>query len=182
MIRVRLAIVSLLVLCIVACGQVASPSANNTERLSNVNVVSSPVASSTPIASPTATPNPQSREREAQLGGRTERIQFARGRTSAVIRGETPPAAFDRYTVAAREGQRMSVRVESEEEAVKFDVYIPAADPEDYENYIFLTTPNERARWGTTRWSGRLPQTGDYEIEVGSRPGGARYTLTVTIR
>ncbi len=75
-----------------------------------------------------------------------ERVEFAAGSNTVLLRGRTPVAAFDHYTVTAREGQQMSVQIESQDDLVKFDVYIPAADPEDYENYIFLTTPDGSAR------------------------------------
>lgn len=56
-------------------------------------------------------------------------------------------------------------------------------------NAVFdVTTPANKAgqrrslKRETVSWSGTLPQTGDYQIVVGTTRGNASYRLQVTIR
>ena len=101
------------------------------------------------------------------------RVQFPKGRTTAVLKGKTRGNAeegnedFVRYKLRAREGQRMIVRLVTPGKRARFLIYLPDSD--------YLTEG--------TDWEGPLPQTGDYEIWV--HPTGSRdtaFTLEITIR
>lgn len=100
---------------------------------------------------------------------RTFRIRFARGRTSKVIKEAVVRGTRDRYVLAAKAGQRMSVHVASLENNAVFSVYMQGDQQ-----------PIEASE--VTEWSNRLPRSGSYVIEVGGTRGNASYTLKVTIR
>lgn len=96
----------------------------------------------------------------------TQRIEFAPGATSAVIRnnGNNYP---QRYVIRANAGQVMNVQVDSPD---NITLSIVGAD-----GRVLLPQPVE-----TSNWSGRLPTTEDYYIWL-YKPQGATYTLSVNI-
>jgi hypothetical protein len=97
-----------------------------------------------------------------------QRVKFARGRTTAVLKGSVNESKWKRYVLGAREGQTMSVHVASKKGTVQFTIATPEPD--------ILTDP-------TDDYSGELPVSGDYEISVFTYEAKAQpYTLEVTIR
>ena len=104
--------------------------------------------------------------------GKTQRVKFARGRTTAVLKGAVVRGTQDRYILGARAGQTMIVHITSREKNAVFTVL----------------APNGTAQEGTeegvdaTDWTGELPLSGDYSIWVSPIRGNATYTLEVTIR
>ncbi len=104
--------------------------------------------------------------------GKTQRVRFARGRTTAVLKGAVVRGTQDRYILGARVGQTMIVHVTSREKNAVFTILGPDA------------TALEGTDEGldATDWSGELPLSGDYSIWVSPTRGNATYTLEVTIR
>jgi hypothetical protein len=104
--------------------------------------------------------------------GKTQRVRFARGRTTAVLQGAVVRGTQDRYILGARDGQTMIVHITSGEKNAVFVILGPDA------------SALEGAEEGTdaTDWTGTLPLTGDYSIWVSPTRGNATYTLEVTIR
>ena len=98
-----------------------------------------------------------------------ERIQFARGATSATVNGELARHGIDRYILTATAGQSMQVDVNSAGEAV-----VLAVQGED--GMILLNRGN-----GQAEWSGVLPKSQDYIVSVIITGPAAGYSLTVTI-
>ena len=107
-----------------------------------------------------------------QPKGKTQRVRFARGRTTAVLRGAVVRGTQDRYILGARAGQTMIVHITSREKNGAFAILGPDA------------TALDGAEEGTDAmdWTGTLPMNGDYSIWVGPTRGNATYTLEVTIR
>lgn len=101
---------------------------------------------------------------------RTRRIRFERGRTTTVIKDAVLRGDRDRYLLHARAGQTLIVHITSEENNAVFDIYRKGGKQ---------TLGNAQE---STDWTGALPRTGDYVIEVGGTRGNASYTLEVTIR
>src|SRR5436305_1551146 len=101
---------------------------------------------------------------------RTRRIRFESGRTTKVIKDAVVRGDRDRYILHARAGQTLLVHITSEENNAVFDIYRPGGKH---------TLENAQE---STDWSGALPRTGDYIIEVGGTRGNATYTLEVTVR
>ena len=102
-------------------------------------------------------------------GGVKKQIVFRRGQTSAMVKGRVVRMDRDIYTVSAREGQKMAVSITSIENNAAFD----------------LRSPDDTSLCGTSfvkQWSGKLPATGNYTIEVGPERGNTTYKLNVSIK
>jgi len=97
------------------------------------------------------------------------RISFARGRTTAVLTGTVHRGMSHDYLLKARGGQNMSVHL-SARGGVSFVILTPTGDSlADY----------------AKDWSGDLPRSGDYRINVlpdSSTERTMSYTLEVTVR
>ena len=104
--------------------------------------------------------------------GKTQRVRFARGRTTTVLHGSVVRGTQDRYILGARAGQTMIVHITSREKNAVFTILGPDA------------TALQGAEEGADAidWTGELPLNGDYSIWVGPTRGNATYTLEVTIR
>jgi hypothetical protein len=66
----------------------------------------------------------------------------------------------------------MTVKIFSVENNALFDVLAPANS----------NGQRRPLREGVVLWNGRLPETGDYQLVVGSSRGNATYQLQVIIR
>ena len=104
--------------------------------------------------------------------GKTQRVRFARGRTTAVLKGAVIRATRDRYILGASGGQTMIVHITSLENNAVFRITGPGG--------VELEGAEEGA--DVTDWTGELPRNGDYSIWVSPTRGNATYTLEVTIR
>ncbi len=104
--------------------------------------------------------------------GKTQRVRFARGRTTAILKGAVVRGTQDRYILGARAGQIMIVHMSSREKNA----------------VLTILGPDGTALEGTdegldaTEWTGELPLSGNYSIWVSPTRGNATYTLEVTIR
>ncbi len=97
------------------------------------------------------------------------RISFPRGRTTAVLQGTIKRGVSHDYLLRARGGQGMTVHLASSGD-VGFEIITPSGQ------YLSAYTPD---------WTGYLPESGDYRINVlppTETNAPARYTLEVTIR
>lgn len=104
--------------------------------------------------------------------GKTQRVRFARGRTTAVLKGTVVRGTQDRYILGARRGQTMIVHISSREKNAVFTILGPDA----------TALPGTDEGLDATDWTGELPLSGDYSIWVSPTRGNATYTLEVTIR
>lgn len=105
--------------------------------------------------------------------GVRKRIRFAKGRNSTVISSAVLREDVDHYIVGAKAGQRMKVEISSLEHNASFQI----SKPHDG-GFLPGASFDDDAR----KWSGELPETGDYVIEVAPTRGNATYRLTVEIR
>lgn len=103
---------------------------------------------------------------------RVRRVRFARGASSATIKDSVVSGTRDRYLLGARKGQKMSIRIVSLEDNAVFDIVAP----------VNQAGQQRTLKQEAFSWSGTLPETGDYQIVVGSTRGNASYRLQVTIR
>ena len=104
--------------------------------------------------------------------GVTKQVRFAKGHTSATYKGAVIRGTRDRYLVGARGGQVMTVRIRSVEHNAVFFIADPQGGP--------LKGAGEED--DATHWTGKLPTSGDFAIEVGGTRGNAEYFLTVLVR
>src|SRR6267378_515855 len=79
------------------------------------------------------------------------RIKFPRGRTTTVERGSVHRGMSHDYLLKARAGQTMTVHLAARG-GVNFDILTPGA--------------TDTVAQGAKDWSGDLPESGDYRINV----------------
>ena len=103
---------------------------------------------------------------------KVQRVKFARGRTTAVLKGAVIRAESDRYILGARGGQTMIVHITSLEKNAVFRISAPDGSE----------LPGAEYGADASDWTGELPSNGDYSIWVSPTRGNATYTLEVTIR
>jgi hypothetical protein len=104
---------------------------------------------------------------DAATAVHTKQVQFEAGRNSTVINHAVIRGERDVYLLKAQGGQQMKVALSSTEQNATFDVVSPSGD--------ILTT---EAQSETVL----LPQTGEYQVIVGSTRGNATYELQMTIQ
>ncbi|QTC87747.1 hypothetical protein [Brevundimonas pondensis] len=113
----------------------------------------------------------------AQDHSRTERVQFARGASSATLHGNIHGYDTVDYVLAARGGQTLNVRLQPTNASAYFNVTKQGAD----EALFVGSTSGDR-------FSGRLPSSGDYVVRVylmrnaARRDEHANYSLTIGVR
>jgi len=100
----------------------------------------------------------------------SKRITFAPGGVSATVSGVTHAVDVDRWLIAAQVGQTMSVNL-SVPPGGRAALVIYGADG------TVLISDHASAM----QWSGTLPKTQDYHINVKPETGAVSYTLQVTI-
>lgn len=107
----------------------------------------------------------------------TKPVQFAKGRSSAAIKGSIKGDQAIDYTLRARAGQTMNVTLATKHGANYFNVLPPDSNDEA----MFVGSS------GGNAWTGALPADGEYKIRVylmrsaARRNETANYTLTVGI-
>jgi hypothetical protein len=113
----------------------------------------------------------------AATGIETRPIQFAKGASSATVQGTIKGDQTVDYTVRARAGQTMSVKLDTRHTANYFNVLPPGSN--DVAIFVGSSGGNE--------WSGALPADGEYKLRVylmrsaARRNESASYTLTVGV-
>ncbi len=100
--------------------------------------------------------------------GVKQKIRFARGSSSATVRGAVVRGDRDRYYLSAKKGQTMSVKITSTEDNAVFQIYLPGEEE---------SLPKAGDGDDATDWSGELPADVEYVIVVGGTRGNASYTL-----
>ena len=105
--------------------------------------------------------------------GVKQKVRFARGTSSATIRGAVIRGDLDRYYLSAKKGQTMSVKITSREDNAVFQIYF-AGEQE--------SLPGAGEEDDATSWSGELPADNEYVIVVGGTRGNASYTLKISIK
>jgi hypothetical protein len=111
------------------------------------------------------------------------RVTFAKGSSSATLRGTLPRnyADYDAYVIRARKGQTLSVKLITSDPNAYITVYETKKLGPDED---MISTGGDFPR----AWSGRLPITSEYSVQVyGSRSIDARstraaYSLEISIR
>lgn len=102
-----------------------------------------------------------------------KRVQFQKGRTTAVIKGVIERAqVVHEYALRAKSGQTMLVHLTPKKVKGGY-TSIEIFDPSG----IMV---NEGGN--SNDWEGALSATGDYQIHVSSPSGNTAYTLEITIR
>jgi hypothetical protein len=99
------------------------------------------------------------------------RITFTSGATSATVSGSTPKGFVLSYSISAKANQTMTVALNVPANSASLDIFGLAYGQ-------LLLNPSAKA----TTWTGTLPSTQDYIIEIIPNSGQVvNYSLTVTI-
>jgi hypothetical protein len=110
-------------------------------------------------------------------GIQTKAVQFAKGKSSATVKGTIKGDQTIDYTLRARAGQAMSVALATKHPSNYFNVLPPGSNGDA----IFVGSS------GGNEWTGALPADGEYKVRVYLMRSAARrnevanYTLTVGI-
>jgi len=110
---------------------------------------------------------------EAQAA-RSERVQFAKGKSSKVIKGVLRGSQSRSFLVNLRAGQTLTVTLESSKGAANFNVTAPGAEQAMFIGSISGNTMTEV-----------IPSSGDYKVDLflmrsaARRGETANFTLTI---
>ncbi len=128
-----------------------------------------PVFTFTPDPS-AASPVPTAALVKPKSSSGTIRIQFPRGGIAATVKGSVGESSTISYVLRALYNQRMTVQITSPDNLANFEVRGEVS-----------TTPFKPMADDARAWTGILPSTQDYFIDVGSIAGPTDFELTVTI-
>ncbi|MEY4563449.1 MAG: hypothetical protein RLZZ618_2726 [Pseudomonadota bacterium] len=109
-------------------------------------------------------------------GIKVQGVQFAKGSSSATIKGIIKGDQIIDYTLRARGSQTMSVKLATKNSANYFNVFPPGS-----EEALFIGSTSG------SEWRGQLPIDGEYRVRVylmrsaARRNEAANYTLTVGV-
>ena len=106
-------------------------------------------------------------------------LKFKPGASSATVSGGAPQGIHTCYTLGARKGQKLKMRVSATADNAGVTIYLPGwkRDKEGYPDGKWLAGAQD-----VSRWSGSLPASGTYLVDVGGRHGGTDYKLTVEVK
>lgn len=111
----------------------------------------------------------------------TERVRFARGGSSVVLRGGTIDGNSRRYLVNVRSGQRLAVGIENGDAPgwAVLQVYAPGRPIQAR----YTAPSSDGSRYDLYEWDGQLSRSGDYQIVVypGNPDADANYELTIRV-
>ena len=111
---------------------------------------------------------------------RTERVQFAKGTSSTVVKGTIKGYDGVMYMVGAKAGQTMTVSLKTSNGANLFNIWAPGKTPGKDEALFAGETGGNEAKVS-------LPADGDYAVQVSlmrsvaRRGTSVKYTLTIAI-
>jgi hypothetical protein len=112
-------------------------------------------------------------------------VAFAKGASSAEYHGGFERNAMDCWTVVAKQGQTLTVKVDAVEKNASFDIYLPQYQIKKGADGLDIAgkrlTPGGDGDRENTHWSGVLPVSGRYLINIVSGRGNVTYTLSVAV-
>jgi len=132
-------------------------------RLKAFLIAAALVIAAAPAGESIAASSPAQCKRADRVIGK--QIRFERGRTTAVVKDRVVLCTAHRYRLRAKAGQTMSVNLATGNRT----------------SMTLLAPSDDVLADGEKSWSGELPETGDYVINIGT-DATAGYTLEVTIR
>jgi hypothetical protein len=114
------------------------------------------------------------------FAGKEQRVRFKPGEKSATVAGRLPTAEaeYDAYVLGARKGQTLSFTLSADDDKAYVVVYALELGPG--EDLLTPASP-EGAPEALREWSGELPVTGDYSVQVYSRGRGGPYRLEMGV-
>ncbi len=113
----------------------------------------------------------------AKQTSKTERVQFAKGKSSAVVSGTITHGNEVIYLIGGRAGQTLDIKITDggKNNDVVFSLLAPGGKN--------LMGDEESGDGYDTAWKGKLPKSGDYKIVVGTiESEKANFKMSVSIR
>ena len=163
---------SLAVLLLAGCGGASTEPTLEATPVPLTATPTPPAATPIPATATVVSVEPVTTPAASQPEPEPTRIQFAPGAISAQVQGSLAPGRIDRYVLSAAAGQEMTVNLSDSSAGVSAILVIWGADG------TVLISDHADA----TIWTGQLPSTQDYTIDVRSVAGYAvDYTLEVMI-
>jgi hypothetical protein len=101
-----------------------------------------------------------------------KRVQFPRKRKTAVVKGSVAWGRSDAYKLAARAGQKLTLKLASSNSEVAFIIITPGGQTLE-------------GAFAAREWSGALPEKGDYAITIVNNEknsSASPYALEVTLK
>jgi hypothetical protein len=111
-------------------------------------------------------------------------VRFARGTSGAQYDGAVVRGDRDVYSIKARKGQRMTLRIVAAEKNAAVQVYAPGAKTEIRDSTLNVSGVTLRGAGegdDAAKWTGTLPKSGTYVLVVGSTRGNATYRLNIMV-
>jgi hypothetical protein len=112
-------------------------------------------------------------------------VTFAKGTSSAKYKGGFDRGEMDCWTVIAKQGQILTVNVDAIDKNASLDVYLPKYRIKHGSEGLDVTgtrlTPGGIGDRHITHWSGTLPASGRYLINIISERGNVTYDLSVAV-
>ena len=102
----------------------------------------------------------------------TKRIKFAKGKSSATVKGAVLRDEIETYIIKVSKGQKMTVKITAIEKNGSFSIEKPMGG--------YLQNAGEMD--DQTVWSGTIPESGEYKIQVAPTRGNATYRMTVSVK
>jgi hypothetical protein len=111
-------------------------------------------------------------------------VHFQSGQSSATLEGSLVRGDSAIYSFSAIAGQTATIAVTSLEDNASFTIYQPPASVTHSDDGLDVNgSPLPGTDSGSDmNWTGKLPASGAYYLEVGGDRGNATYTLTISIR
>ena len=125
-----------------------------------------PSTNSLRLSTPQAPAEVRSQTNSSTPSDSTERVSFDKGSTGATIRDSVTANQKKRYLLNCGSGQRMTVQIR-----------------QGSINVIIISPNNQtigNAVNGVSQWQGKLPNTGDYIIEI-SAPNQSDYLINIEV-
>lgn len=136
------------------------------QNMSKASIENKPAStSSLPLSTPPA-PEVRSQIPSSTPSVSTERVSFNEGSTGATIRDSVTPNQKKRYLLNCGSGQRMTVQIRQG----TINVIVISPDNQTIGNAVN----------GVSQWQGKLPNTGDYIIEI-STPNQSGYLINIEV-
>ena len=124
-----------------------------------------PSTNSVPLSTPPA-PEVRSQTPSSTPSDSTERVSFDKGSTGATIRGSVTANQKKRYLLNCGSGQQMTVQIR--QGSINVTIISP-------NNQTIGNAVNS-----VSQWQGKLPNTGDYIIEI-SAPNQSGYLINIEV-
>ncbi len=116
----------------------------------------------------------------AQAATTLTAVHFPRGGSGTEIEGSLVRGDRAIYSFSANAGQTADIAITALEDNASFALYQPPASVTHSDDGLDVN--GTAMAEDTKQWSGALPASGAYYVEVGGDRGNASFTLTISVK